>query len=275
MQCADWAGRGITTSSYGLGGNFNESRMVAMARAGGGNHYYGESAEDLMEPFQQELDLLTNLALWQVELCASAPDGVQVEMLNVLPATANGWRLPELAWGSEALALLRLTLPAALLPAPGGRLTVLRVSVTGQSLKGEPVVLEKTALGLPLLSEAAIGALAEDEWVLRRSAEVDAGRALLAMRAAAAAHDWAEVDRLLADAQARFAHNDWVAGILMAMTALARERSRERMMKQSMYSSSKLDARLAARDEIRMRLDVAGETPAYLRRKSMQGKRDL
>lgn len=57
-QCARWAGDGITTSTYGLGNHFNEDLMVAMARGGGGNHYYGESAEDLMDPFQQELELL-------------------------------------------------------------------------------------------------------------------------------------------------------------------------------------------------------------------------
>ena len=74
-QCAAWAAKGVTTSTYGLGDNFNEDLMVAMARTGGGNHYYGDTAEDLMEPFQQELDLLANLALRQVELSASVLDG--------------------------------------------------------------------------------------------------------------------------------------------------------------------------------------------------------
>jgi Ca-activated chloride channel family protein len=47
-QCAEWAARGVTTSTYGLGNSFNEELMVAMARAGGGNHYYGDTAEDLI-----------------------------------------------------------------------------------------------------------------------------------------------------------------------------------------------------------------------------------
>lgn len=38
-QCAEWAARGVTTSTYGLGNGFNEELMVAMARSGGGNHY--------------------------------------------------------------------------------------------------------------------------------------------------------------------------------------------------------------------------------------------
>jgi len=48
-QSAEWAARGITTSTYGLGKCFNEELMVAIARSGGGNHYYGDTADDLME----------------------------------------------------------------------------------------------------------------------------------------------------------------------------------------------------------------------------------
>lgn len=67
-QCAAWASKGITTSTYGLGNSFNEQLMVAMARAGSGNHYYGETADDLIEPFQQELELLGNLCLRALRL---------------------------------------------------------------------------------------------------------------------------------------------------------------------------------------------------------------
>jgi Mg-chelatase subunit ChlD len=102
-QCADWARRGVTTSTYGLGNSFNEELMVAMARAGGGNHYYGDTAEDLMDPFQQELELLGNLCLRYLRLSATVPDGVEVQMVNDLPSVEGGWRLPDLAWGGGSL----------------------------------------------------------------------------------------------------------------------------------------------------------------------------
>lgn len=138
-QCAEWAANDITTSTYGLGNQFNEELMVAMARAGGGNHYYGDTAEDLMEPFRQELELLGNLCMRDLRIQANAPDGVQVQMVNELPSVEGGWRLPDLAWGAEAWAVLRLTVPVVALPALGGLLSVLRVTVQGQSLEGEPV----------------------------------------------------------------------------------------------------------------------------------------
>jgi Ca-activated chloride channel homolog len=273
-QCATWAAKGVTTSTYGLGDNFNEDLMVAMARAGGGNHYYGDTAEDLMEPFQQELDLLTNLALRQVELSVSAPDGLRVEMLNELQTVGTGWRLPDLAWGAEAWAILRVTVPAGALPSLGDRMTVLRVSVTGQSLQGEVVALEKAGLALPVLSPSACDALVEDELVQRRSSELAAGLFLTQMRTAASAHDWAAVDGMLADARKRFAGNEWVAGILEAMATLAQSRSRERVMKEAMYSSARLNTRLSAKDEVAYSL-VADAGPAYLRRKRQQGKGDV
>jgi len=108
-QCAQWAARGISTSTYGLGNGFNEDLMVAMARAGGGNHYYGDTANDLMEPFERELDLISRLVLRRLTLRVHAADGVQVSMMNLLErASDGGWHLVDLAAGAEAWALLSL-----------------------------------------------------------------------------------------------------------------------------------------------------------------------
>lgn len=273
-QCAEWAARGITTSTYGLGNGFNEELMVAMARAGGGNHYYGDSAEDLMDPFQQELELLGNLCLRDLRLQATAPDGVEVRMLNELPALDGGWRLPDLAWGAEAWAVLRLTVPAGALPRAGQLWSLLRVAVAGQSLEGDPVALERAGMALPVLQQAAFDALPEDELVARRLVELAAAVALTLMRTAAGRGDWAMVDRLLDEAARRFADNEWVAAVLAAMKEIADSRSRERMMKESMYSSGKLRSRLSPKDEgsgFMAELE-ASQQPAYLRRKPAQGK---
>lgn len=276
-QCAEWAAKGITTSTYGLGNQFNEELMVAMARAGGGNHYYGDTAEDLMEPFQQELELLGNLCLRDLRIHATAPDGVQVQMVNELPEVEGGWRLPDLAWGAEAWAVLRLKVPVVALPALGGLLSALRVTVKGQSLEGESAQLERSSLALPVLVPGAWEALTDDELVTRRLVELAAAEALTRMRAAAGRHDWAAVDRLLEEASRQFAGNEWVAAMLQAMKGIAEGRSRERMMKEAMYSSGKLRSRLVAQDED-LQFSAAAESlsvPAYLRRKPSQGKGDV
>jgi len=276
-KCAEWAASGVTTSTYGLGNGFNEELMVAMARAGGGNHYYGDTAEDLMDPFQQELELLGNLCLRDLRLSAAVPDGVDVQMVNDLPPVEGGWRLPDLAWGAEAWAVLRLKVPAGALPPLGQLLSVLRVSVEGRSLEGEAVTLERAGLALPVMSAPSFDKLTDDELVSRRLVELAAADALSRMRTAADHADWATVDRLLEEASRQFAGNEWVAAVLAAMKEIAESRSRERMMKESMYSSSKLRSRLSAKDET-VSFCVAEESseqPAYLRRKPSQGKGEV
>jgi Ca-activated chloride channel family protein len=276
-QCAEWAAKGVTTSTYGLGNSFNEELMVAMARAGGGNHYYGDTAEDLMDPFQQELELLGNLCLRNLRIAATAPDGVEIRMVNGLPAVDGGWRLPDLAWGAEAWAVIQLKLSVVSMPPLGQLMTVLRVAVEGQSLDGEAVALERAGLALPVMSPAAFDGLTDDELVARRLVELGAADALTRMRAAAGEGDWVTVDRLLEDARRQFAGNAWVGAMLEAMKSIADSRSRERMMKESMYSSGKLRSRLVAKDE-EVQFSIAADSsaqPAYLRRKPSQGKGDV
>jgi Ca-activated chloride channel family protein len=267
----------VTTSTYGLGDGFNEDLMVAMARAGGGNHYYGDTAEDLMDPFQQELELLGNLCLHGLRLVATGPDGVELQMVNELPAADGGWRLPDLAWGAEAWAVLRLRVPAAALPPPGEHLAVLRVTVEGRSVDGDAVILERAGLALPVMLASKFDQLAEAELVARRLVELAAADALTRMRAAADRGDWPAVDRLLEQASRQFAGNEWVAAVLAAMTSIAQDRSRERMMKESMYSASRLNSRLSAKDDDANFSVVAesAERPAYLRRKRSQGKGEV
>ena len=272
--CREMLARGVTTSTYGLGNNFNEELMVAMAEAGGGNHYYGDTADDLMEPFKQEFALLGDLCLKNVALTATPREGVEVEMLNVYQrAEGGGWRLPDVAWNSEAWCVLRLHVPRARGPKAGERLLLASVQVAGLSLDGEPVSIEQHAIELPVLPAADYEALPKDELVARRLAELDAATVLSKMREAAGARDWKAVAEQLTEAEERFAGNEWVAGVLASMRHLAQAESRERFMKEAMYSSSKMRARLSMIGE---HLSLAeGDKPAYLRRKLAEGKAEF
>jgi len=205
-----------------------------------------------------------------VELSITTAEGTEVEMLNDLPRTGDGWRLPDLAWGAEAWAVVRVRVPSGALPKVGQRMTVLRVAVKGHSLQGEPVSLERTGLALPVLPAADFDALTEDELVRRRCEEVEAGKLLAQMRGLAEAQDWRAVEAMLAGARERFAGNPWVASILAGMDRIAQSRSQRQMMKEAIYASGKLQIRLSAVREDPSVNDL--EVPAYLRRKPLQGK---
>jgi len=273
-QCAHQAAWGVTTSTYGLGEGFNEDLMVRMARAGGGNSYYGDKAEDLMEPFQREIDLLDHLCLRDLRLMAQTPEGVSVELLNDLPREGHAWRLPDLAWEAEAWAVLRLSVPVALLPRPGARLAVLRVTLCGTDVDGNPVELERSSLALPVMSQADLMSLAPDTLVQRRVAELLAAKSLLEMRQAASGGNWESVETLLAQAMEQFADNEWVRSVLDSMKEIARRRELQRLRKEAMYSAAAMNCRLSAHDE-QEQFSMAVEAqagPSFLRRKSSQGK---
>ena len=272
LQCAEAAAQGISTSTYGLGNNFNEDLMVAMGQSGRGNHYYGDTAADLMEPFEQELALLQNLCACDITLRANVPPGVSVEALNPYPGNAEeGWCLPDLPYGAEAWMALRLTVPKALLPEEGKALHLLEVTATGSSLAGLPVPLPPAWLSLPALPQAAFGALGEDALVVRRLDELEAGKLLVAARAVAATGNWDAVDSMLAQARARFAGNPWVAGVIVSIEKLAMRRDLETFSKEAMYTSSNMFRRITETLELADMGDEAAKL-IYLRRRMMQGK---
>ncbi len=273
-QCSEIVARGITTSTYGLGHHFNEELMVAMARAGAGNSYYGDTADDLMEPFQRELDLLGNLCLRDLQISFQTPADVQAEMLNDLPRTAAGWRLADLAWGAEAWAVVRVRLEASQVPSAGSSVGVLKVRGAGLEPEGSAIDLERVGLTLPVLTAAAWAGLPEDPLVAQCVAEIEASVVLQQMRHAAGQGDWPSVDRLLEDAQRRFGGHEWVAAVLESMKQIAASRSRERLSKEALYSASSMNYRLSAKDE-QIHFSLADEStskPSYLRRKPSQGK---
>ena len=113
--CKAFAKRGVSTSTYGLGDDFNEALMLAMAATGRGNAYYGQTAADLAEPFAAEFALLTSLCARGLVLKVKAPEGVAVKLRNEyepVDGEAMAWKLPDLAFAAEAWALLEFEVPA-------------------------------------------------------------------------------------------------------------------------------------------------------------------
>ena len=67
-QVSELARSGISTTTVGIGMGFNETLMTEMAIAGQGAALYGDRAEDLAEPFDAEISLLSRLAWRDVTL---------------------------------------------------------------------------------------------------------------------------------------------------------------------------------------------------------------
>ena len=274
-QCVEFAGAGIGTSTYGLGSGFNEDLMIGMARAGHGTSYYGESADDLMDPFREEFDLLNALCGRRLRLEIEPAPGVKVTMLNEYgAASANAWWLPDLAYGGEAWAIVRFKVPEKLVGSvTGNPVTLGTIALRYTGIDGEPRAIQPEACTLPVLPASAFGAITEDELVLRRVGELEAAEIQLKARHAAMNGEWDTVMRLLRKAEKLGVDNPWIAAVVVELRKLAERRDQALFSKASAYGSQRMQSRLAVRDENVDAFDSPTAAP-YLRRKSNQGKGD-
>jgi len=274
-QCAEMAAAGVSTSTYGLANGFNEELMAAMAREGRGNAYYGDTAQDLIDPFQQEFDLLSALCARKLQLVASPIAGVKVDVLNKLPVNAEGRSLlPDLAYGGEAWAVLRLTVPKGLKPADDGLLHLLTVTIDHEDLEGRAGSAGPAHLRLPLLPVGAFEAVAADVKVGTRLAELRAANLQDEARLAARDGAWDRVDQLLAELRVEAVSSPWLKESLSQLKAMAADRETERFAKETFFKARVMRERLAAPSEgADYAMSLEAEKPTFLRRKFSIGKR--
>ena len=274
-QCKALAQRGVTTSTYGLGRDFNESLMLAMASAGHGNAYYGETAADLAEPFAAEFALLGSLCARGLVVKVNAPNDIPVTIRNGYPAVEgerNAWRLPDLAYASEAWALVELTVDLKDSYPDEALLVPITVSVAAATSDSAALFLMASLQPLTAVGPATFESLAADSIVARRLLELDAADALAVVREAVEAQDWSRVARLVDVAKARFAGHEWAAAVLATIERLAGERDRRRAAKESAFASRSMRARLSTPNEPSFSAADEPAIPSFLRRKGEQGK---
>ncbi len=101
----------VSTSTLGVGKDYNEDLMEAMAEAGDGNYYYVESAVQLADIFQTELNGLMATTARDVGLrVETARADVTVQVLNELERDPSGrLKLPNLVLGMPISILVRFT----------------------------------------------------------------------------------------------------------------------------------------------------------------------
>lgn len=272
--CAHAAEQGVTTSTYGLGRDFNEELMVEMGKRGGGNHYYGDTAADLLEPFAEEFDFISNLYARHVRLALAAPEGIKITLMNDYPVEQReGFpviRLPDIPLGAEAWVLVELEIPAGMAQESGNQ--ILQAGVTASTPDGAPIAIPDAVLIQQSVSLQAWEALLQDPLVTARQTELEAGKFLDLARAAAEHGDWDTIQKMMAEGRKRFADHPWVMEVLEGMAEIAKEMDSARFRKEAMYSSRKMASRVSAKEELLMSMASEAAAPSFLRRKKSQGK---
>jgi Ca-activated chloride channel homolog len=273
-HCAEWAGRGVSTSTVGLGRNFNEDLMIGMARAGGGQQYYGQKAEDLYDGFDEELTLLKSLYLRQVRVKLIPGAGVIAEPLGVVVQASPGWYgLPDVAWGAEAWMMVRLHIAPDSSADPRQPQALLVAVVEGELEGARAITPIQQMMSLPFLAAADVSGLPTDELVSRRLKEVEFAEGVAQIRALAAQGDTTAAAARLEQLGSYVRDQPWLAEKVAKLKELLRTDVRFCVMEMD-YSMYRTTRRLAAKSESAY---VASETqndavPAFLRRKSSEGQ---
>jgi Ca-activated chloride channel family protein len=270
VHCRDWLAKGVSTTTVGLGRGFNEDLMIAMAKAGGGQQYYGQTAADLFDSFDEELSLLQALCLRQLNLKLIPAQGVIIEPLGVFDQNADGtYQLSDLAWGAESWLAVRLHISPT---AAGQSRDLLAATVQGKALDGQTITAHAAMLSLLALDLAAYDALSTDEAMERRLQEVDFAKAGLELSRLVNAGNVNAARALVKDLEKRFGLHPWLQAKLTRLRELA-DRDPEMMSKEARFSSRKMSKRLVANMEVAFSADETNsDIPAFLRKKSEEGR---
>ncbi len=107
--------RGVSTTTFGVGEDFDEVLLQAMASAGGGHFYFIASALSIRDHVTSEVGETLEVVARGVTLEVTAPEGVRVESLS--PYTVNDGRgrteviLGDLTSDERVVVVLRLNFP--------------------------------------------------------------------------------------------------------------------------------------------------------------------
>lgn len=154
-QAAGLHSRGVSTSTIGIGADFNEDLLIPMAQSAGGNSWHVERPEDMQRIFSVELEGLVAQFAHTVSLGFVPADGVRlVDLLNDFELNETGrYRLPDFLAGAPLDIVVQLNVPAQGVGAKL-RLLDLKLGFTPQDSKSAEVV--KEALDIEFDTEDAV-----------------------------------------------------------------------------------------------------------------------
>jgi Ca-activated chloride channel family protein len=197
------------------------------------------------------------------------------ELLNDYASTGNGqWSLPSIPANAEAWACFSVRMSSAISAQTRSRQGMaLHVTVTARDAQGQEHRFTASLPALPTVDAAAWAQMPAEELVARRLVELESARLQRNVRQAVQRRDWREAEKLLRQVKALAAEHPWIQGTVEQLEELLRRRDHERMEKELAYASFNMSRRVAEVDELAS-FSAASESakPAYLRRKSLQGR---
>ncbi len=171
---------GITTSTFGVGEDFDEQLLRDVAEQGGGNAYYVESPVQIADLLTSELGEALEVVHRDVVVQLTLPPGADGKLLNRNRHAVNDDQLTvqlgDLVSGQEVTLVVRLTMPEDRVGArTGGRVAVHQTS--GDPAAPTPETLLSASYGFTYADHDTNDVQPRDREVDREVAALYAGRA--------------------------------------------------------------------------------------------------
>jgi Ca-activated chloride channel family protein len=114
-HAAELRTRGVSTSTFGVGNDFDERLLQELADAGGGHFYYIADAPQIHDAITSEVGETLEIVARDVALEVTARDDIRIEPISPYRATASGGRtvvaLGDLASEQVVEVVVRLSFP--------------------------------------------------------------------------------------------------------------------------------------------------------------------
>lgn len=214
--------RGITTSAFGVGADFDEHLLRDIAHEGGGNFYFISRAARIPDLIASELGEALDVVVPQAKLSVALPRGAQAEVLNTFRARrANGRstlvvELGDLVSNQVLDLVIRVTFPLG----EEGDTQVLSAALLGASDEALDVAASVT---FTYASHAENDVQPRDRAVDRETARVYAGRARAGATEANRYGDFDRARRALVDTARHIAEYAGDDEELLALATTLRE----------------------------------------------------
>jgi Ca-activated chloride channel homolog len=183
----DAANHGVRITSVGIGLDFNEDLMEAIAEAGRGNYHYVKDASDLDRVIAEEMagiqtTVATNVELRLTPVCP----GVEITEVHGYESKreGNAFLVPmaDLAGNDSRKLLVSLKVPSN----QNGQVTTLHAELVYRDAKGTEVHTAKLDLGVAVSEDTAAVTASVDSNVMAQALQLQAAKS---MREAAQAYE--------------------------------------------------------------------------------------
>jgi Ca-activated chloride channel family protein len=202
---SDASEKGIRLTTVGLGLDYNEDLMEALAERGRGQYYYVKDAAGLQPVFAGELKSIQGTVATRAELrLEPACAGVQIAEVYGYQTRKDGDAvvipLSDLSGGDQRKIVARLRVPTG----TEGHLSVVRASLSAADTKGGAAHTTYAALGVDVTKDVALVEKNADPSVV---GQVQQAQSSIALRHAAEEYERGDQDKAVRIIQEQRAHS--------------------------------------------------------------------